>query len=301
MNKQHIIRTCLSIFFLALVSNTYGQEHIFTKQVSKKIDSKNRMLVIDAEKANINISSTASNLFEIEIKFVSKHSDKNKAEYQLSFFKHLFNIKSKEAYVRNYISLGSTDELSGSIVANYTVKVPKNKTINISNSLGDIKIENINGSFTITSKYGNINLLNVQGNITVNSNIGELLVKDCELESNIETSYSNSYFYNSKGTYTIVSNLGAITFNISTAIKNLSINSAGTEISLYNKKCHEFNLSLSTLQGKLFIDKCNLPTASYLITDTRNQDSDREVLIYKNTNLSNHINIKNKFSNISIQ
>lgn len=301
MNKPYIYKLSLVLLFLLLHHANNAQEHTYTKQVSKNIDSKNRTLIIDAEKANININTTTSNFFEIEIKFISKHSDKTKAEYQLNYLKHLFTIKNKEVYVRNYILLGSTDELSGSIVAEYNILVPANKTININNSLGDIKIQHTNGSFSITSKYGNINLLNIKGDISINSHIGELLVKNCELDGNIEINYSSSYFYNNRGSYSINSNLGAITFNLNTKIENLNISSSGTEISLYNKNCNEFNLSLSTIHGKLFVDNCNLPVKTNLLNDTRNQGNDKEVLIYHNTNLTNQISVKNKYSNISIQ
>ncbi|MDA3894347.1 MAG: DUF4097 family beta strand repeat-containing protein, partial [Salinivirgaceae bacterium] len=157
------------------------------------------------------------------------------------------------------------------------------------------------GNFHITTQYGNISLNNVSGSLSINSHIGELLLKNCAFESTIETKYTNCYFYNSGGTFNILSNLGAINYNVNTKLKSLNINASGTEITLINKNCTEHNLNLSSLQGKLFIDDCNLLNKILIEIDSRKTDDDKKVLIYNNPAIKSHITIKNKFANISIQ
>lgn len=296
---KHISLIVFSVTIFGAQIN--AQEHEYSKQISKTVPANNKNLTIDAQKANIILQGTAGENYIIEIKLVSKNLDKEKAEYQLNYLKHIINIKSKEVYVRNYIVLEENDELTGSITAEYNIKVPSKKELTITNSLGDIVIKNIDGNFNISTKYGNVSLFNLTGTLNIINNIGELILENCNLSSSIESKYSNAYIHNCKGIYNLTCNLGALNISLNKNIQKLNINSTGTEINLHNKNCTEFKLDLSCNNGKLFIDKCNAPIKSFIILDTRNLKHNNAELKYINPSITSSIKIKNKFANISIQ
>lgn len=291
----------LLLFLGTVFSVSNAQEHVFTKSIFKSINVANRNITIDAEKANITITEAEDDNFTIDLKFVSKHTDKQRAEKQLSYMNHILNIKNKEVYLRNYILISSGKELSGSIQAEYVLKIPKNKIVSITNSLGNIEVENIEGNFSINTKYGNITLQNITGKLDLYGHIGELRLENCYLNSKIETKYISSYYINNKGSYNVISNMGTLNFSLNKTISNLTINASGTEIVLLNKNCIEFNLNLISQYGNIDIDKCNTPKQSFINLDSRDSDKDKKEFIYYNPKVNNNISVKNKFANISTQ
>ncbi len=203
--------------------------------------------------------------------------------------------------MRNYILVSANEELLGNIQAEYNLKIPSNKTITITNKLGNIEISNIEGEIELNTKYSNTTFNKVNGNIKMYSNIGELVLKDCNLKSNIETKYVTSYYQNISGSYELTSNLGSVNFTLNSDITSLNIESTGTEINLLNKSCIEFNLNLSANRGNIFIDKCSIAQKVMITTDSREDDKDKKVFIYSNPDVKPLITVSNKFANISIQ
>ncbi len=278
-----------------------AQELVITKSITKTINVKNKDIRIDAEKADISITKSPNEYFEIKINFISKNQDKNVAEKQLDYLKYILNVKSKEVYLRNYILISAGEELTGIIEANYILKIPKSKTVTISNSLGNIKIENTEGIFELSTKYGNITLKQVKGKAQINSYIGEVLIKECNLNCELEANYVNSYFYDNSGNYKMKSNLGASIFDLNKTIQNLEINGTGTEITLLNKDYTEFNWNLVNQNGRIFLDNRNTPNTTYINVDSRADAIEKKEFIYTNPKISSTISVKNRYANISVQ
>lgn len=291
----------LIVFLGAILKVTHAQEHVFVKSISKSINVSNRSVIIDAEKANITITEAVDENFVIDLKLISKHTDKQIAEDQLIYLNHIINIKNREVYLRNYILISSGKDLTGSIHFEYNLKIPKDKFIYITNSLGNIDINNINGNFTINSKYGNITLKNIKGALELNAHIGDLIIENCDLKSSIKIKYISSYFYNSSGSFIINSDLGSLNFNLNKNISNLAITASGTEILLLNKNCDEFNLNLNSQYSNIFIDECNTPIKLLIQSDSRDSENEKKEFIYFNPKVNSSISIINKFANISIQ
>jgi hypothetical protein len=278
-----------------------AQEHIFTKSITKTINVVNKAIIIDAEKANIIIEEIAGENLIVDIRFISKHSDKASAEKQLEYLNHVINIKNREVYIRTFILITANEELTGNIHTLYTLKIPKNKSISITNSLGDISISNIKGNFVINSKYGKLSLQNITGEATINAQIGEVIIKNSQLNCKLESKYLSSYFNSCGGNYTVLANLGSINFALNQNLSTLTIDASGTEINLSNRDCREYNLLLSAENGSVFLDDCSIANKSFIKADTRNSSTGEQEFLYINPTLIPSISVKNKFANISLQ
>lgn len=278
-----------------------AQEHIFTKSIAKTINVENKAIIIDAEKANIIIEEIAGENFIVDIRFISKNSNKVLAEKQLEYLNHVINIKNREVFIKTFILISANEELTGSIHTLYTLKIPKNKNISITNSLGDISINNIKGSFIINSKYGKINMQNITGEATIYAQIGEVIIKNSQLNFKLESKYISSYFNSCGGNYTVLANLGSINFTLNPNLSKLTIDASGTEINLSNRDCKEYNLSLIAESGSIFLDNCSIANKSFIKVDTRNSSTGKQEFLYINPILIPSISVKNKFANISLQ
>lgn len=290
-------------FTILLIAPKLGsaQEHVFTNNISRSIVVAKRNITIKAEKANIYITEATDDKFIIELKLISKHSNKIVAEKQLNYLKHNLKIKPREILLQNSIVVSNDDELTGIVQAEYTLKIPKNKTVSISNSLGKLEINQIEGNFTINTKYGNSLLSHVKGTLNLNANIGELVLKNCDLNGKLETKYLSSYFQICKGSYNITPNLGSLNFGLNKYISKLEVNASGTEVILSNKNCNEFNFDLFSLYGNIFLDDCNLPYESFIQKDIKDASVGKREIVYINPQIKSTVTIKNKYANISIQ
>lgn len=298
---QLYITLCVLGLICIFPKGLMAQEHMFTKSISKTINLTKQKIVIDAEKANIKIVESKNQKLIIDIKFISKHTNKLIAQKQLEYFKHVLNIKSREIYMRNYILINAGEELTGTISAEYVLKIPQNRNITITNSLGDIIISNIQGNFNINFKYGKLNMQNIKGELNLDAQIGEVLIKNSELTCIIESNYLSSYFYSCGGAYSIVSNLGSINFTITKALLKLDIEASGTEITLLNRDCEEYNISLISKSGSIFLDDCTIKNKSFISIDSRNLTKDKNEFLYINPDIKKSITVKNKFANIALQ
>ncbi len=303
--KAHKLQLYLVLSLLTVIcvypKGLMAQEHIFTKSITKTIKASQQHIIIDAEKANIKITEAIGQDLVIDIKFISKHSNKAIAEKQLDYIKHVLNIKKKEIYLRNYILINANEELTGNITTEYTLEIPKNRNIRITNSLGNILVSNIDGDFNINSKYGKLNLYNIKGKLNLNAQIGEIIIKDSDLNCIVESKYLSSYFYSCGGSYRIISNLGSINFALNENLLKLNIEASGTEISLSNKACREYNLILISQKGSIFLDDCSIKNKAFIKTDTRGSTKEKQEFIYTNMAIKQAIVVKDKFANISLQ
>ncbi len=303
--KTHKLQLYLVLSLLTIIcvypKGLMAQEHIFTKSITKTIKASHHHIIIDAEKANITITEAKGQDLVIDIKFISKHSNKAIAEKQLDYIKHVLNIKKRDVYLRNYILISANEELTGNITTEYTLEIPKNRNIRITNSLGNILVSNIEGNFNINSKYGKLNLYNLKGRLSLNAQIGEIIIKDSELNCIVESKYMSSHFYSCGGTYRIITNLGSINFSLTKTLIKLNIEASGTEISLSNKACREYNLTLISQSGSIFLDDCSIKNKAFIKTDTRNSTKEIQEFVYINSAIKQSITVQDKFANISLQ
>jgi hypothetical protein len=290
----------IPIFFALFSTLASAQNHVFTQTITKNYLVGNKAVTVNAEKARIYLSESKSNKLELELQFISKNTTKESAKAQLAFFKHVFTNRKKEILLRNYILIPEEEELTGSIEAIYTLKIPSGKNIYITNSLGEINMENYHGNIDVVMKYGNINGKNIHGDINIDSHIGDLILKNCSLNAKISSAYVSHTFNLCKGNFFLEAKLGSVQFVLNKNLGKLDIEANGTEITLINKECTPFNLNLDTTFGNIMVSKCVLSKPDFILEDSRSDNTDKKGFSYYNKDISRLIRVKNKYSNISI-
>ena len=173
MKKQFKIH--LLFFIIPILGFSNGEKFEFTKQKSIK-----KAYYVNAD-AGINIDNSYGNIFvttwdedKIEIDVLIKVSGKsekwvneriNDIDVEIKALKSLVSAKTIMAQ-SNFYNNGN----SNSFEINYTVKIPKNSSVDLNNKYGDIITGNLINNSNIMCKYGKITL----GRLNGNSNIIEL-------------------------------------------------------------------------------------------------------------------------------
>lgn len=286
-----------------MANQSVGQEKAIqaTKKIEKKYSSNHvKELNIFGEKADINILPSEDNFYHISIRFISQHSDALIAQEQLSYMKHLISNKGKSIVLRNYLLVEQGKKVEGTIKTIYSLKIPNNTKTKISNSLGNIVINNISGEFNLETKYGNIILENITGEIKSLTNMGDVYLSNCNAICNLDLNYTNAYFRNNGGRFTLNTNMGSCNFSLNKKVSFLKIEASGTNITLNNKSCLYFGYYLETELGKISIDDCCIPVKTNIKLDERFQNKKQTRFEYRKTTEPTNVIIYNKYNNITI-
>jgi hypothetical protein len=277
------------------------KHHVYEKKIEKAIPShSDKPLVIEAEKAQINLHSIQGNTIQVQIQLISKHPEKAIAKHQLDFLKYVITEKRKEIFLSNYILVNHGEELKARLKALYTIGIPDNRSITIQNTLGNTYLKNISGSFRIEVRYGKVTGEKLRGDLNLNLHVGDLNLQASELNASLKLKHTSSRLTEMKGNYKIESNLGSITGDVTPELEVLDIDGNGTHIQLQNARCIPFNLDLLNQSGSIYVTPCHLQNPEFIRQDTRKSGSDKRHLQYQNDSLHRLIEIRSKFGPIFI-
>ena len=271
MKKQ--FKTFILLFLIPILGFSNGEEFEFTKQKSIK-----KAYYVNSD-AGINIDNSYGNIFvttwdedKIEIDVLIKVSGKSEnwvnkriddIDVEIQALKNMVSAKTIIAQ-SDFYNNGNTN----SFEINYTIKIPKNGSVDLNNKYGDIISGNINNNSKIVCKYGKITLGRLNGNTNFielgyskNSTIEYLKtgtidarysgLKITEVNKIIlDTNYTDVFIGDAQN-ISYDSNYGKLDF-----VKVNSLNASGNYLTI---KIGEIlnNLKLETNYSKINIDSIN--------------------------------------------
>lgn len=166
------------ILFLLFVAGAFhghlaAQEKIqvVTRTVTKIVNQSDITgITIKAEKATIRIGKSNNNQVKIKILLVSKNPSRRTAEEDLKYCDYNIKNRSKVLFLSNsFQPKDSYKQIASNLSALYDIEVPDNLTLNISNIYGDLTIEGIKGTQSITVNFGQVYLNEISGSLNIRS------------------------------------------------------------------------------------------------------------------------------------
>jgi len=151
-----------------------------TKNVSKTYQvSTNTILNLENKYGNIDIVTWDRNTIDIDVKITVSGNNQDKIQSRLDQVQIEFSKRNNQVYATTHlrkeksnswlsVSLFSWSSSSNtSLEINYTVKMPKNNDLNVTNDYGSISLDDLDGKANINCDYGKILI----GNLNNSSNI----------------------------------------------------------------------------------------------------------------------------------
>jgi Putative adhesin len=293
MKKLHNIRQLKYLaLFIILAHNLVAQTtlQVVTKHIEKTF-SGSQILIIEAEKADIEVVTWDKQEIKIEIDLIAKHPDRKVASSDLETLKYIADKINKEIFVRNYLLIQNEKlKPTSNLKAKYTVRVPEGMKITIQNSFGKVLVKGKVKLLKIKSDFCIIELNDVDGKIELNTHYGEINAKNNNGVSMITSERSDLIINKLSGDCTINSQYGKLTIEAMSNLKTLTIDAKKSDIVLgeISLKNHSFNLT--SKYGKM-----SLPAEFSWLEN----DKTSKVAIFNSTHPSK-INITNSFGNITI-
>lgn len=288
--KLKILWTCLAL--LALVSaSAQTTLQVATKHLEKEFEGIHT-IIIDAEKADIEIVVWNKSKVQLSMDLSAKHPEKSVVAKDLNFLKSGVDAKNGQLRLRNYILLGQKDKKPESnFKAKYVLKIPENIDLQIKNSFGKITHSGKTKKLTITAEFCTISLNHVKGFSKIQTKYGELNIDGIEGNTGIKTERSNLTLKNFSGIFSIDTYYGEIQLVSPREVQNLTLNGDKSDIQLKQIPAKKYKINLSTSFGQIHI-----PTEFGTPIKVKNTEQ-----VFYNSAEKSSIKVTNKSGNITLE
>ncbi len=293
MKKKHNIRQLKYLtLFIILAHNLVAQTtlQVVTKHIEKTF-SGSQTLIIEAEKADIEVVTWGKQEVKVEMELIAKHPDRKVASSDLETWKYVADKINHEIFVRNYLLIqNEKTKPTSNLKAKYTISVPEGMKITIQNSFGKVFVKGKVKLLKIKSDFCLVDLNEVEGKIELNTHYGEVNAKKINGVSAITSERSDLTISKLGGDCTINSQYGKLNIESITNLKSLTIDAKKSEIILGETSLKNHSFNLTSKYGKM-----SLPAEFSWLANDKNS----KVAVFNSTHPSK-INITNAFGNITI-
>ncbi len=293
MRKRHNIRQLkYLILFIVLAYNITAQTtlQVVTKHIEKTFNG-SQNLIIEAEKADIEVVTWDKQEIKVEIELIAKHLDRKIATNDLETMKYVADKINKEIFLRNYLVIQNEKaKPTSNLKAKYVIRTPEGMKVSIQNSFGKILVKGNTKYLFIKSDFCAIDLNDVEGKIELNTHYGEVNCKGIIGISKINSERSDLIINRLGGECSINAQYGSLKFVSITNLKNLTIDAKKSEISFAEISLPNHCFNLTSKYGKM-----TLPRDFSWVEN----DNISKVAVFNSTHPSK-ISVKNSFGNISI-
>jgi len=152
----------LSLLLIAVISFAANASEVSKKLSHEFKINENSSLVLQNKYGKIDVQNWDEKKVAIDVEIVIEHPDKEKAEKLLEYLDVDFSTTGNESKAITKID-ERFNKLKGNnwgngkkFHINYTVKMPKDLDLNLSNKYGDVYIDELTGYSKINVKYGNL-------------------------------------------------------------------------------------------------------------------------------------------------
>ncbi len=151
----------LIVFLLVFSSAAYIYAAEITKSLHKEFKvSENSVLVLKNKYGKVDVQNWENNQVVIDVKIRVEHPSKETAQKLLDYLNVEFSESGNElkaiTVINERFSKGNKWGNNKEFSIDYTVKMPKNLDINLTNKYGDTFIDELTGHAIIDIKYGNM-------------------------------------------------------------------------------------------------------------------------------------------------
>lgn len=288
--KLKILWTCLVVLIVASATAQTTLQ-VATKHLEKEFESIHTV-IIDAEKADIEIVVWNKSKVQLNMDLSAKHPEKSMAAQDLNFLKSGTDAKNGQLRLRNYILLGQKDKKPESnFKAKYLLKIPENSDLQIKNSFGKIYHSGETKKLSITAEFCTISLNHIKGISKIQTKYGELNIDGVDGNTGIKTERSNLTLKNFSGVFSIDTYYGEIQLVSPRDVLNLTLNGDKSDIQLKQIPTRKYKINLSTNFGQI-----RIPTEFGTPIKVKNTEQ-----VFYNSAEKSSIKITNKSGNITLE
>jgi Putative adhesin len=291
------MKTILITLFLCCAAGGLAAQttlQVATRNIRKTVSWKpGYELIINGEKAEVQISPVDTNAVIITAELSAKHPSLDTASIDLDSWQFLVSTSGKKIYIRAYIGLVNGKNLPlSNMKVKITVLAPKNCPVNLSNKYGKARIEQLDGPVALTGEFCQFQLVNLRGDLDIKSQYGSINGNKLEGKIAVESKRADIHLDSFSADCTIRSEYGQIELGVTPGSGNLTVNGTKSDITLEMNPVTSHNFSLHSAYGTVV-------APAGFNTSTSSPDNPRATL--QNTTGAPAINLETTFGKIFIK
>ncbi len=286
MLKTNLFRTISFISFVMYfggINLLQAQDialQVMTKTIEKEIPfEEGQYLKIEGEKSEVDIISWDKDYIDVKVQMISKHPELAVAKEDIQHLYFETVIHKKEILLRDTIA-DTGSEIRSGLKAIYSISVPKNCKIELSNYFGQANITDLSHGLEVNSEFCNVQLENIAGHIKVDTYYGDLIGVMINGDMNLSAKRSNVTLSEISGKFDIKAYKGIVKIFANQAFLDLNIDAEKTDVFFYDSSLSAYNFNLKSRNGGAI----DLP--DNLLVDYNNTPNIKNAIIKPDTELS---------------
>lgn len=251
--KKHLF----ILFILSLltgIQETSAQKtvQVVSKEIEESFEVRDGSdLQIVGERAEIAINGYDGDVVLCQVTLVSKHANVETAKEELNYLKWISEEFGKSIALRNYVELpAGIEKPSSNLKAIYTISVPNNMEIKVSDYFGIIDINFFTGELNITSEFSKVYLSDISGEIDVTSKFGDIRGNNLFGKVELISNRADISLSNISGTFEIDAKVANIELSDFSEVESLEIDASKSKIIFLNPESNRFNYELEIENGE---------------------------------------------------
>lgn len=255
------------IAFIALLTVPFmgmGQTklHVLTKTIKREIAAKSiSELVINAERADLQISVWEKESIGIIVKLSAKHPEKERAEKELELMKFLNEKIGKSYYLRNYLLVKSgAQKPESNFNATYEIQIPLSMSVKVKDSFGEVKLNGLRAAISLDLNFCETILTNCQAATNIKSYFGSNTLENLSFNLDLNSNRSENKVSKHAGDFKANVIDGSLEYDFVAGKQEIDIEASGAKVVLRVG-------DLKKAESELVLDKSKLENA-HLLTNT---------------------------------
>ena len=226
----------LAMLLAAIIGTVRAQGilQVATKRIEKNIPASTvRILHIYAELADIEITTWDKPEISMMLELSARHPDKNTAANDLLKVQYIADRDGKDYYLRNYIVLKTGESKPESnLRARYKIHLPASCAIDLKNSFGTITLKGLTNSLQLKADFCTTNLLEIKGKGQMQLSFGELKANEISGTFTFLSDHTKMSLQSMAGAIKVDAAYGDIELFPTNALTSLGIKSKKAEVTL---------------------------------------------------------------------
>ena len=225
-----------------------GVLQVATKTVEKTMPSKDiRKLYINAEKADIEIVAWDRLEISVVLELSAKHPDKSTATTDLAKVQYIADRTGKDYFLRNYVLLkqGDAKPLSN-VKARYTIHLPPSCAVDLKNTFGTIQMKGLTNNLKISADFCTTSLVNIKGKGILETSFGELKGNEIAGTFSFASDHTNLSLENVGGEIKMNALYGNVVISPSAELTSLGIQSKKAVVTMMTKNWMQFDYAINS-------------------------------------------------------
>ena len=224
-----------------------GTLQVATKTVEKTVGTPTvRTLHINAEKADIELITWEKTEISVVLELSSRHPDKATATTDLGKLQYIADRNGKDYFLRNYISLkeGESKPLSN-LKARYTIHLPSSCSIDLKNTFGTISLKGLTNNIQLKADFCTTSLSDLRGGGFIATNFGELKVDEVTGTFSFSSDHTNLRLEHIGGAIKVDALYGNVEIFPSPNLTSLAIQSKKAMVTMLAKNWQQFDYTIN--------------------------------------------------------